>query len=173
MKLKSLLDTEGKDYFYIMHLSYGNNHRREPLWDYAKENEVIGLDLPGIVDDSWNKEKVKELARRKGISAIWEKQFDIFYEMERCDIVMILSGWKSILGVAKVADGEPKYDKKLKKEENFFEHIREVSWLKKYDFDKPFVLQEDVTFYNTLKMVKQDTAWGAKTWTSLVNIELP
>lgn len=172
MKLKSLLDTEEKDYFYIMHLSYGNNYRREPLWDYAKKNKVIGLNHHTVIDN-WNKDKVKELARRKGISAVWEKQFEMFYNMETGDIVMILSGWKSILGVAKVADDEPKYDKKLRVEENFFEHIREVSWLKKYNFDNPFPLPEQVTFYNTLKEVKQDTEWGRETWTNLVNIELP
>jgi hypothetical protein len=170
MKLKSLLD--GKDYFYVMHLSYGYNNRREPLWDYAKREEVIGLNHY-TVSDNWNKDKVKERARSKGISAIWEKQFELFYnDMGKDDIVVILAGWNYVLGVAKSKKDKPRpYNPKL--EDIFFPHTREVSWLKEYDFDKPLMLQEEITFYNTLKKVNQDTVWGIETWKKLVNIELP
>lgn len=46
MKLNALL--KGRDYFYIMHLNYANQGERtmeirERLWNYARENEVIGL----------------------------------------------------------------------------------------------------------------------------------
>ncbi len=167
MKFKSLLDKERKDYFYIMHLSYGrNNYQREILWDYAKKNKAIGLDLPNKVDGKWNNEKVRKLARNKGISSIWEKQFDIFYGMRKGDIVMILSGWKSVLGVGKVEkDDEPKYDKKLSGK--FFEHTKNVKWLKEYGFNE--VQCQVDGFYNTLRRIEPATKW----WSSLTNIELP
>lgn len=167
MKLKSLVDTKGKDCFYIMHLSYGKNNRRNLLWNYAKKNNIVGLDLPYIVEDDWN--KVKELAKERGISRIWEKQFEIFYnEMGKDDIVVILAGWDSILGVAKVDDEYPEYNEKIRIEEEFFEHFRKVRWLKAYNFDNCFRLRNPVKgFNNTLQKVKQGSKW----WTSLVTTE--
>lgn len=166
MNLKSLLAKKGKDYFYIMHLSYGRGkrHMREPLWEYAKKNDIIGLDLPDLVNDDWN--KVKELVKER-ISGNWQRQFELFYnQMKKGDIVVILSGWKSVLGVAEVTDNKPKYDKKLKVEENFFEHVRGVSW---YPFDEPHVLKYQVIgFNNTLQKVERGTKW----WASLATIEI-
>lgn len=50
MNFGDLLRSERKDYFYIMHLSYGTNKaERERLWNYAIDKKMIGLDLPDIV----------------------------------------------------------------------------------------------------------------------------
>ncbi|VVB51548.1 Uncharacterised protein [uncultured archaeon] len=164
--IRKLMNLKGKDYFYIMHLSYGRNYKRELLWNYAKENKIIGLDLPNIVNGDWNKEK--ESARERGISGIWEKQFDIWYnDMGKGDIVMILAGWKSILGVAEIDDNYPEYNQEFSVKEKFFEHIRRVNWIKKYDFDE--VPCQVKGFYNTLRKVERGSKW----WTSLANIELP
>lgn len=162
MKFESLLDTKGKDYFYIMHLSY-SGHNREPLWDYSKENKVIGLDLPNVVKDDWN--KVKESVRER-ISGIWEKQFEIFCnEMKTGDIVMILAGWDSILGVADVQDDEYQYNRELRLRDIFFDHFRKVHWLKENNFDERLRLRYPVNgFNNTLHKVEKDTKW----WTNLV-----
>jgi hypothetical protein len=48
MKFGSIVLSRGKDYFYIMHLAYGlgREKERERLWNYAKQNKLIGLDLP-------------------------------------------------------------------------------------------------------------------------------
>jgi len=64
VKLDEFLFKTGKDYFYIMHLSY-NGHEKIRLWNYAKEKKLIGLDVPGIVTNDWS--KIHELARRLAI----------------------------------------------------------------------------------------------------------
>lgn len=180
MTLKSLL--EGKDYFYIMHLSYGKDitakakaSSDERLWNYAKDKGFIGLSHH-TVEGNWNENKVKESAKEKGISPYWEKQFDMFYEVKTGDIMMILLGMKYILGVAKVENKPTKFKKELGgRGEGFFQHIRKVNWNMEYTytFDKRRPLRKQVTFYNTLRRVKQDTKWGRETWTNLVNIKLP
>lgn len=167
MNLKSLLDTEGKDYFYIMHLSYGRNNKREPLWDYAKKKRVIGLDLPNPVNDDWNKIKESVRGKRKLISGNWERQFEIFCnEMKKSDIVVILNGWDSVLGVAKVIEDEYYYDQELIG--IFFDHFRKIDWIRKYNFDERLRLQPPLNgFNNTLQKVEQ----GTKRWKSLVLVE--
>jgi hypothetical protein len=165
MKFKSLLDGEEKDYFCIMHLSYGINYKRKILWDYAKENKVIGLDLPDVVNGNWNKETIKETARNEGISPLWENQFDLFYSMEKGDIVMILQGWKSVLGVGKVVGEPPEFSKSKKGE--FFEHTRKVDWIKTYGLDEVPCRAEG--FNRTLLRIEQTSKW----WSNLTNIEIP
>jgi hypothetical protein len=98
MKIKDLLFAEGKDHFYIMHLSY--NGKRRELWDFAKENNLIGLDVPEIVTNDWL--KIRQLAKSK-LTNTWVRQFDIFCtEMQAGDIVIVLNGWDSILGIAEL-----------------------------------------------------------------------
>lgn len=167
MKLESLLN--GKDYFYIMHLSHGKNDRREYLWNYAKDNEIIGLDH-SYVTGNWKDNSVKNKAIAKGLSIIWQRQFDTFYnEMRPDDIVVILAGWTSILGVAKIPENnQAGFDKKFREKDEFFEHFRrKVEWVRKYDFDK--VPCQIKGFYNTLSKVKRDT----NRWKCLANINLP
>ena len=59
MKITDLLS--GKDYFYIMHLSYGKNHRRKELWDFARQKRTIGFDNSAVSKDRpLDKERAKE-----------------------------------------------------------------------------------------------------------------
>jgi hypothetical protein len=51
LRLGKLLPRIGRNYFYLMHLSYGGEDRAE-LWDYAYRNNLIGLDYEGV-DEDW------------------------------------------------------------------------------------------------------------------------
>lgn len=54
MNFGELLKSEKKNYFYIMHLSYGGDKKdQERLWNYALENNLIGLDSPKLVKADW------------------------------------------------------------------------------------------------------------------------
>ncbi len=170
MKLNSVL--KGRDHFYIMHLSYGNEGKRtiptiERLWNIAKKKNRIGLSHY-LVEGFWNDEGVPELALTKGLPPKWRSQFDIFYnQMGKHDIVVILSGQDSILGVAKVTEEKPKYDLKL--EGKFFSHYREISWERDYDFDERLMITPVKGFVNSLDRVKQ----GTERWANLMTVKLP
>jgi hypothetical protein len=153
MKLSAVLSDKGKDYFYIMHLSY-NGSRRKELWEYASKENLIGLDAPRIVRENWIDARKKESVRRQ-LGAIWIRQFDTFcFEMGVGDIVLVLSGWDSLLGIAEIVKREHKYDKELSASERFFDHVRHVKWVKKYEYDKRQMLPEPlVGFNNTLSKI--------------------
>lgn len=165
MRLNELLSKKGKNYFYIMHLSYGEGIHRERLWNYAKNNNVIGLDYPRVVTDNWIRtpEEVRDL-----LPPIWRKQFNMFcYEMVIGDIVVILEGWLSLLGIAEVLTTH-RYRRELSETEMFFDHVRDVRWLKKYDFgEHPRLIHPLKGFLNTLHRVER----GTKRWRILSTID--
>jgi hypothetical protein len=110
MKLDELLSALGKDYFYIMHLSYGGSEKKR-LWDYAVDKQVIGLDLPRDVTDNWS--KIRQSAV-KILKSGWINQFDMFcYEMGVGDIVVVLEGQEHVLGTASLVENRHRYCKKL------------------------------------------------------------
>jgi len=166
MRLDRLLAERKKDHFYIMHLSY-DGEDKEPLWNYAKENNVIGLDYPSEVNDDWNhvSESVKERVPR-----IWVKQFEMFCnQMREGDIVIILEGWHSILGIAEVEDRKYRYEQGLSENGVFFDHIRRVKWIKKHDYGKHPKLPRPVRgFRNTLYRVERNTG----RWSILSNTDV-
>jgi hypothetical protein len=166
MKLADLLSSRKKDYFYIMHLSY-NGGERERLWNYAREHNLIGLDLPDDVTDDWIKvrEKVKG-----SIPNIWVRQFDIFCnEMAVGDIVLILSGWDSLLGIAEITERNHRYDISLSGKEftGFFDHIRRVRWIREYEYTNRLPLSQPIEgFNNTLSKVKS----SSRRWSHLTGL---
>jgi len=138
----------------------------ENLWNFAKNNKLIGLDNPDIVTSNWNhyRSKFKGL-----LSGIWVNQFEMFCnEMEEDDIVVVLKGWYSLLGIAKITKKEYRYDKKLSgKDGVFFDHVREVEWKRKYNYDHPLILPKPLQgFNNTLSRVEMNT----KRWPILMNL---
>lgn len=158
MKLKDLLISKGKNYFYIMHLSY-NSRKRKDLWNFAKENNVIGLDFPDIVYDDWL--KIQHLVIRR-LSKNWIRQFNTFCtEMQVGDIVIILNGWNSILGVAEIAENEYKYNRTFSAKQIFFDHTRKVNWLKVHEYNARQKLPIPLKgFNNTLfKVTSKSTRW--------------
>ena len=167
MRLDELLSGKGKNYFYIMHLSYGEGRKenRKPLWNYAKENNIIGLDYSSVVTDDWI--RTPEETRRR-LPAIWRKQFDMFCsEMVIGDIVVILEGWLSLLGIAEVLSRYT-YRGELSETETFFDHVREVRWLKEYDFGEHPRLPTPVKgFLNTIYRVER----GTNRWRILSTID--
>jgi len=162
VKFGALLSGEGKDYFYIMHLSY-DGEERERLWNYAKENNIIGLSHK-YVEDDWTKvrKKAKNLVG-KG----WVRQFDSFCRLEKGDIVMLLNGMDSVLGVAIATESKHRYDENLN--DVFFDHTRRVEWKVKYEFTRrknlPKLLEG---FSHTLSRVTKKSP----RWHMLVNLDL-
>jgi len=166
MTLATLLSERGRDYFYIMHLSY-NGQRREELWSYARANRMIGLDAPRIVRDSWT--NVRESAERH-LGPTWVRQFDTFCnEMLVGDLVLALNGWDSLLGVAEIIEPKHIYDRTLSDTETFFDHIRRVKWIRQYEYNRRRMLPEPLRgFNNTLSKINL----GSSRWQMLVNLAI-
>jgi len=162
MKFGALLSARGKNYFYIMHLSY-NGDKREELWNYAKGKNLIGLDAPGIVTKDWI--KVRESAKRS-LGRTWTRQFDILCtEMLAGDLVLVLNGWDSLLGIAEIVGNRHNYDRKLSDTHTFFNHIRQVKWVKKHEYANRQTLPEPLQgFNNTLsKVTPSSPRWSLLT----------
>ncbi len=167
MKLSTLLRTKGKDYFYIMHLSYGGGDK-ERLWNYAKKNNLIGISHREIIDYDWKVDS--ELAKNR-ISGIWVRQFNMFCnEMKNDDIVVILDGWHYILGIIESL-GDYEYTPKLSRhyDGDFFGYTRKVlKWTKSFDYEKRLSIQKPLYgFNNTLSEVRRDIKW----WTNLSTVD--
>jgi len=170
MKFGNMLLAEGKDLFYIMHLSYGRaKGERERLWNYAKENNVIGLDYPDVVRDDWV--RVRESVKRL-LPKIWIRQFDMFCsEMHVSDIVVALNGWDSFLGIAKITEPRHKFDIKLSGTEatGFFDHIRQVEWIRKREYANRLTLPQPIQgFNNTLSKVTPNS----QRWSILTDLSI-
>ena len=167
LNVEELVHNNGKDHFYTMHLSY-EGHEWKRLWDYARENGFIGLSHPFITED-WNKDRDYSI---KALSRTWVKQFDMFCnEMQAGDILLVLRGWDSLLGIAEVTGPEYNFDSCLSGDncEPFFDHVRKVKWHKTYSHDNPLKLPEPVKgFVNSLSKVKPDT----QRWSLLANITI-
>jgi len=166
MKFGTLLSSREKDYFYIMHLSY-NGDKREELWDYAKKNNLIGLDAPRIVKGDWV--KVRETAR-KSLRKGWIRQFDTFCSrMQKGDLVMVLSGMDSVLGVAEIAESRHRYDRSLSDSEAFFDHIRQINWIRRREYRNRLMLSRPLYgFSHTLSIVTRNSP----RWPILTDIDI-
>lgn len=179
MKLQDLLSKQKKTRFYIMHLSYGQEEdgdKKKELWGFSEKKRLIGLDLVDYVDGSWPivKDSVIEALRRDFLY-VWIWQFDTFCKgmspssMDRGDIVLVLDGFSSILGIAQVtSDHDYRPALASKRGGNFFDHVRQVKWMYDYGYDKPLEIPALKGFVNTLGIVEKDS----KRWSQLINIEL-
>lgn len=168
MKLKSLLDKKRKNHFYIMHLSY-NGAQRERLWNYSKAHNIIGISHRKIFKYDW----VKAPKARNFISGLWAKQLDTFcFEIENDDIVVIMDGWNSVLGIAEDL-GDYKYRPELARfhpyNGDFFCYTRQVgNWVKRYNYGDGYQLKSQlIGFNNTISKLDD----GGKWWTSLITTE--
>lgn len=161
MKIKTLLKQRNLDYFYIMHLSWDGKQRRR-LWNYAKQNKIIGLSH-GNVDVDWEKASSRI---KNSVSNIWKSQFDYFCSMEKGEIVVVMNGFDSILGVAEINKNQ--HDLDLNIRYTFFDHYREVKWIREYEYDKRKYLKNPITFRNTLALIDEDS----KRWSSLLAEEI-
>lgn len=162
IKLKDLLYIKDKEYFYIMHLSY-NGDMKEELWDYAKDNNIIGLSHQEV--DDWATER-EFIINEKRLNRGWINQFNMFcYDMNNGDIVLILDGEKYLLGIAEI-DSECKVNENIRDE--FFDHVRKVKWIEKLEYDERRKLPVQVGFKNTLNKVKP----GNIRWEKLKNLTI-
>jgi len=148
MKLEKFLSELNRDHFYIMHLSY-EGEDKERLWNYAKENRLIGLQH-SLVTDYWL--TIRERVKYQ-LDPLWINQFNVFCEdMQIGDIVLVLDGCEYLLGIAEIRENLAKYNKKLRRV--FFDHIRLVSWIVEYNYDKSAQLSNTLDkFTKTLRKV--------------------
>ncbi|MCW4016882.1 MAG: hypothetical protein NWF06_10965 [Candidatus Bathyarchaeota archaeon] len=167
MNVKDLLRSNNKDLFYIMHLSY-EGCEQERFWNYAREKSIIGISHPFITED-WNSNRD---FNKKALTSTWVKQFDMFCnEMTTGDVVLVLSGCASLLGVAEVIEPDYMFDGALSGDacEPFFEHIRKVKWHKTYTYAGRLLLPQPVEgFVNVLSKVEPMT----ERWQVLENVDV-
>jgi hypothetical protein len=163
VKLREFLSEVDKNHFYIMHLSY-TGKEKERLWNYARENSLIGLDH-NLVTDYWP--KIRDRVRYQ-LDPVWVNQFSLFCEdMQIGDIVLALDGCDRLLGIAKVQENVARYEKKLLGV--FFDHIRIVTWVLAYDYDKSVSLPHALDrFTNTLQRVNV----GRRYWNDLAPLQI-
>lgn len=155
----------GQDHFYLMHLSYGYNYRREELWNFAREKKIIGLDNRGVKDD-WPLVRDEAV---KSLRAPWPLQFDMLCEnmnpksMKEGDIVVVMAGVDYVLGIGMIA-GPHRYRRRYRTEEQFFDHIRPVEWIVDYPYDERCKIPRIYGFNNTLSFVRKDQDQSSR-WT--------
>lgn|GEM_PF-1862995 len=162
-----LLSSEHKDYFYIMHLSYGSDKtQRERPWKYAldKDENMIGLDWCEVTRDWFTLSESEQQALVRD----WTRQSNLFCGIKVGDYVAILNGTFSLLGIAKVTESRNEYDQNLSNDsedpDNFF-----VKWIKKYQYDG-CILSQRLTLRNTLSKVTPKTR--SPGWKALTAIDL-
>jgi hypothetical protein len=162
LRLGKLLPRIGRNYFYLMHLSYGGEDRAE-LWDYAYRNNLIGLDYEGV-DEDWL--TIPESNRNKIVpTRDWYRQFKLFCEDMRVgDCVLVTAGMvpSYLLGVGLV-DSPYFFDEKYR--EKFFGHVRYVRWILKYRYDDK--VRINAYFRKTLLRIDSK----CKLW-NLINLNL-
>jgi hypothetical protein len=146
-----------------MHLSYAGEDKKR-LWDYGKENDLIGLDHK-LVTDYWP--RVKDQVKYQ-LDGVWVNQFNLFCEdMQVGDIVLVLDGCEYLLGIAEIKENVARYRRNL--HGVFFDHVRFVQWILAYDYDKaprlPNVLGR---FTNTLRRVNPNRRY----WSDLAPLEI-
>ena len=153
--LEDILAAKGKEYFFIMHLSY-NGSRRKVLWDYAKKMNLIGLDHREVEQD-W---RTVPSSLREKVGKKWAGQFDMLCsEMIVGDIVLIIKGWDSLLGVAEVT--KPKHQYRPELNGIFFDHVRDIKWIRKNEYSEREPFHPPLVFYNTLERVpKSSPRWN-------------
>jgi len=168
MKVRHYL--EGRYYFYLMHLSYGTwtEDDREEHWNYARDNSLIGLDLPKEVPKNWNEMSDSEKQSLRLQRPNWFGHFEMFCnEMKVDDLVVVVSGQKSFLGIGKV--NKAKYEHRKELRGTFFDHVRSVKWVVAQNFDNRIQLSMSLKgFDRTLLRVKVNTRF----WEILSNVDL-
>jgi len=161
---------EGKNFFYLMHLSYGTwtEEDRREHWNYARDHSLIGLDLPKEVPKDWNEMSDSEKQTLRSQRPNWFHQFEMFCnEMRVNDLVVVANGWDSLLGIGKVNQSKYEYRKELRG--IFFDHVRSVRWDRAQDYDERIQLSSRLDgFDRTLLRVKANTRY----WEILSNVDL-
>jgi len=171
MKLESLLDN--RKYFYIMHLSYGagTDEDKRKHWEFGKDSNLIGLDRVDVNFD-WNEQTEADKKEFGSLNPNWYRQFETFCnKMKRGDLVVVIAGLDSILGIGEIARNDYYYCPKLKKDRTFFDHIRNVTWKKAWSFEdrnRPFLLQQLMVFNDTLRKITPNSPF----WKILCNVEI-
>jgi hypothetical protein len=169
IKVKHYLD--GKDYFWLMHLSYGTmtEEDRRKHWNYAKDYNLIGLDLLEVPRD-WNEMHDFEKQALRSQKPNWYDHFEWFCnEMKPNDLVIIANGWDSLLGIGRIKASQPPYEHHVELRNIFFDHTRKVKWETAKEYDDRIRLRTPLTgFDRTLLRVKPKTVF----WEILSDLNL-
>ena len=154
-----------RDYFYLMHLSYGTGREeddREIHWNYAKRNNLIGLDLPSKVKDDWNNLSDYKKQKLRSEHSNWYAHFEMFCnKMKPDDLVVIANGHDSLLGFGFVTERRYYYRKKLSENRTFFNHVRKIEWEVAMEYSKRVELREPLKGCDRtlLRITKTSPIW--------------
>lgn len=171
MKLGDYID--GKNYFYIMHLSYGTgtDEDRREYWEFGRDSNLIGLDRLGVEMD-WNDKTEDEKKAFFFEDRTWHRQFEMFCnQMTKGDLVVIMAGLDSILGIGRVSRTDYYYCPKFKDDRIFFDHVRNMRWIKVWDYDdknRPKLAGPLMIFSDTLRRITAKSEF----WDILTNTEI-
>jgi len=170
MKLGHFMD--GRSHFYVMHLSYGTetDDDRRKHWEFGRDSNLIGLDRNDVNHD-WNDQTEAEKKAFGSVNPNWYRQFETFCNrMTKGDLVVIMAGLDSILGVCEISRNDYYYCPKFKRDRTFFDHVRNVRWEKDWDYDehRPILAEPLMIFKDTLRRVTPDSPF----WEILYNVSL-
>ena len=91
------------------------------------------------------------------------------FSIMKGDLVLVLEGWSHLLGLAKVKS-DHSYRPKLASGRGgaFFDHVREVEWIKQHDFEGRPKTPSVKGFNNTLSIVEK----SSNRWSKLGTISI-
>jgi hypothetical protein len=155
-----------------MHLSYGTytEEDREEHWNYARDNSLIGLDLPREVPKKWSAMSISEKQSLHLRKPRWFEHFEMFCnEMKVDDLVVVVSGQKSFLGIGEIDAPRYEYRKESSEKHIFFDHVRSIKWDRAQNYDKRIQVPTPLRgFERTLLKVKPSTRF----WEILSKVDL-
>lgn len=169
MRLRDLLGD--RKYFYIMHLSYGagTDEDKEKHWEFGKSSNLIGLDRTDINQD-WNDLGEDEKETFRSSNPNWYRQFETFCnKMTKDDIVVVMAGLDSILGIGLITRHDYFYCPKFKTDRTFFDHVRNISWITAWDYksnNRPFLSEPLMIFNDTLRRVAPNSSF----WNAIIDL---
>jgi hypothetical protein len=156
-----------------MHLSYGTgtDEDRRKYWNFGKDSNLIGLDRLDVNTD-WNDKTEAEKKKYGSQDPTWYRQFEMFCnKMTKGDLVVVMAGLDSILGIGKVSKADYYYCPKFKEDKSFFDHVRNIRWGKIWNYDnkhRPKLPEPLMIFSDTLRCITTKS----KFWKVLYNADL-
>jgi hypothetical protein len=90
--------------------------------------------------------------------------------MKKGDLVVVMNGWDSLLGIGKVSQCQYEYRKELSATPPiFFDHVRQVKWELAQNYNRRILLPVRLTgFNNTLRRIDINTRF----WTILSDLDI-
>jgi len=141
---------EGLPYCYLMHLNYGTgtDEDRQTIWEFGKNNKIIGLDVLDVNQD-WNTKTKKEKEDFRLEAPNWFDHFEKFCNnMTKNDTVIIMAGHNFFLGLGRITKKDYNYNPSLKNDRKFFDHTRKVEWEIALEYNNRVKLRKPLKGFN-------------------------